>query len=236
MDTDDAKLPMVTQNGAESSPKLPRDIFKTRSRWRCYKLYKSIAIRIVLLIFLIAQVLATFYGGIEGFGICLIPASILIPISALIVMITGSSLGLKGQMEFLVQVTTLRPGLDISRWDIIASRMNEYMLNTGKWLSEDCFFFDGEECLKYFREWCILPSQREEGDKKLDNTDTPLNTKDDPTETQQSDKTPINLDPYWNCKELKPYIARAVEAYNEDVNTSWERACAMVIGSSSVEN
>lgn len=65
----------------------------------------------------------------------------------------------KDKLRFLATVVRVMPGIDVYRWDYIARLVNQDFRSSGKWKGGDQFFFDGQRCMEYFKDFYEKPLQ-----------------------------------------------------------------------------
>ncbi|CEP62655.1 uncharacterized protein LALA0_S06e00650g [Lachancea lanzarotensis] len=92
----------------------------------------------------------------------------------------------------LKEVVELESDFAHKHWDLIAKHVNEYLLQEGLWHSEHCIY-DGEECLRYFRDQVYLPFVVNPSEKH-----------DEQLATQIYEKS---YEIYWSSQELITKIA-----------------------------
>lgn len=218
------ELPMITQSGIESQPKLPRDTFRSKFGWKCYLLFSNTWFIISWMLLVILTLLAAHFGGfvalIPALSIC--PAFTVVP-ATIVIATRGIGLDLQGRVRLLVEITVIRPALDMSKWDIIAADINNFMLKKGKWSSKQ-YFYNGEECFNFFKKGYLTPSA---GISRSASSDSSPESDQKASAASEASRTYM---------ELKPYADKAVQAYFEDLEAHWQRECEAVVGSSSILN
>ena len=65
-------------------------------------------------------------------------------------------LELEQEIRFLIEIGDVKPGINILQWDIVASRMNDYLFETGHYFGKYAFY-DGRHCCNEFKEKYLLP-------------------------------------------------------------------------------
>ncbi|QLG73923.1 hypothetical protein HG535_0F04350 [Zygotorulaspora mrakii] len=126
----------------DSERKLPRDSCWSKFTWTVHKMIKlqkqSILVQVVCLLnfFSLVQLIAFFivmmllYKGIQEFQ-----------------FFQDTPMLTSKRLRFLATITSVAPGTNLDRWDVIAKRMNSYLRENTR--SCDCFY-DGKDCLKFF--------------------------------------------------------------------------------------
>lgn len=66
---------------------------------------------------------------------------------------------LKQSMRFLVEIRNMKLNMDIPKWDIVASRMNDYLFETAHYPTKYAFY-DGRSCCSEFKEMYLLPRKK----------------------------------------------------------------------------
>ncbi|CDH16851.1 uncharacterized protein ZBAI_08639 [Zygosaccharomyces bailii ISA1307] len=66
-------------------------------------------------------------------------------------VIRCAKLDLKSRVIFLATMVRIAPGVETDKWDQIAMHMNQYLHDAEVWKSYDEKFFDGAECLNFFK-------------------------------------------------------------------------------------
>ncbi|AQZ12725.1 hypothetical protein BZL39_E00650 [Zygosaccharomyces parabailii] len=66
-------------------------------------------------------------------------------------MIRSSKLDLKSRINFLATIARIAPGMETDKWDEVAMHMNQYLHDAEIWKTYDENFFDGAECLNFFK-------------------------------------------------------------------------------------
>ena len=64
--------------------------------------------------------------------------------------------GLEQKTRFLVEIRDINPGMNMPKWDIVASRMNDYLFEA-KYYRNKYALYDGKSCLDGFKEVYLLP-------------------------------------------------------------------------------
>ena len=66
-------------------------------------------------------------------------------------MVKYKALGVLHRIKFLATAMQHAPGNDLEKWDHIARHMNYYLHEKGVWRRPEENFFDGKECLDFYR-------------------------------------------------------------------------------------
>lgn len=172
-----------TAPGVEPQPVLPRDVFLNKFTYFLYFLVRSPAFwgSLVLLgIFLLYLTIIDFallipptkldfaslssettreFASFLSFSIMSIYSFFALMITAVIVMVkhdVSECFKLEQEMRFLIEIGDVKPGIDNSKWDIVASRMNNYLFEVN-YFSNRYSFYDGQHCCKEFKKRYLLP-------------------------------------------------------------------------------
>ena len=109
---------------------------------------------------------------------------------------------LRELIRFSEEVTKVKPGIDMERWDIVASNMNKFMQSEKLW-SVLYSFYDGGDCFQQFRR-LILNPYSEHTSKKM--------------KAKQS-------------VGLKPYAEEAVKSYQRGIDKYWRDCYGQILDS-----
>lgn len=66
---------------------------------------------------------------------------------------------LEQSMRFLVEIRNMKPDMDIPKWGIVASRMNDCLFETAHYPTKYAFY-DGKSCCSEFKEVYLLPRKK----------------------------------------------------------------------------
>lgn len=66
---------------------------------------------------------------------------------------------LEQSMRFLVEIRNMKPDMDIPKWGIVASRMNDYLFETAHYPTKYAFY-GGKSCRSEFKEVYLLPRKK----------------------------------------------------------------------------
>ncbi|CAI4036167.1 hypothetical protein SMKI_15G0050 [Saccharomyces mikatae IFO 1815] len=172
---------------------LPQDIFRNKFTWYSYEIYKSLAFRIWLLLWLPISVwwkmsknwAYPFVASIFLFlGLAFLPCShLLFRKRALSKQLT----------EFSKIITRNAPGTNADDWKNVAASLNSYLYESKAWNTRH-FFFDAWDCQEAFRRNIL-----------------------EPFFLQKDEAARIK-----SFKESVPYIEEAVQTYFAEVDKRWK--------------
>lgn len=190
--------------GAE--PVFPRDIFSNRFIYNIatHKVTSTIIFCEILLI--VVLVLLNTHNDIALAGISALGFSLLL-VNGIIVSNMSERfivLGEANELALLKEVTTVKPGLDMIKWDLIASELNLVIKQNSS--STPYFFYDGEACVDYFKKRFLDPYFKRK--EKRDAASQQVGS-------SEGQSTPVA------CDQLDPFVERAVTAYEESLEAYW---------------
>ncbi|CAI4034560.1 hypothetical protein SMKI_11G0050 [Saccharomyces mikatae IFO 1815] len=172
---------------------LPQDIFRNKFTWYSYEIYKSLAFRIWLLLWLPISVwwkmsknwAYPFVASIFLFlGLAFLPCShLLFRKRALSKQLT----------EFSKIITRNAPGTNADDWKNVAASLNSYLYESKAWNTRH-FFFDAWDCQEAFRRNIL-----------------------EPFFLQKDEAARIK-----SFKESVPYIEEALQTYFAEVDKRWK--------------
>ncbi|CAI7256256.1 ATV_collapsed_G0039600.mRNA.1.CDS.1 [Saccharomyces cerevisiae] len=136
---------------------LPQDVFRNDMTWGCYEIYKSLAFRIWMLLWLPLSVWWKLSNN------CIYPliVSLLVlflgPIFVLVICGLSRKRSLSKQLiQFCKEVTKSTPSLDTHNWEIVAANLNSYLYENKAWNTR-YFFFNAMICQEAFRTSVLEP-------------------------------------------------------------------------------
>ena len=128
----------------------------------------------------------------------LITSILLLPFA----MYVAERFKLRELVKFSEEVAEVKPGVDMERWDIVASNMNKFIQSEKLW-SVLHSFYDGGECFQQFRR-LILNPYSEHTSKKM--------------------KAKQNVG-------LKPYAEEAIKSYQRGIDKYWRDCYGQILDS-----
>lgn len=182
--------------------RLPRDIFLNRLVYEISRHRASVTVvglELALCAFLIHSASRSNDREIFGMAIGLTPSLGFLIITLTIIRmqltLNGCGTALANKLQFIKEIATERPGIEMKEWDSIASRMNPVFYKNSPFATP-YFFYDGEACYSFFRKFYLKPYLKS---KNADNSNN-------------------------DCvDELQPFVEQAVKLYKEKANKDWQR-------------
>nr|CAI6535262.1 ADM_HP1_G0023420.mRNA.1.CDS.1 [Saccharomyces cerevisiae] len=136
---------------------LPQDLFRSSFTWFCYEIYKSLAFRIWMLLWLPLSVWWKLSNN------CIYPliVSLLVlflgPIFVLVICGLSRKRSLSKQLiQFCKEVTENTPSSDPHDWEVVAANLNSYLYENKAWNTR-YFFFNAMGCQEAFRTSVLEP-------------------------------------------------------------------------------
>ncbi|AJU86266.1 Cos7p [Saccharomyces cerevisiae YJM1244] len=136
---------------------LPQDLFRSSFTWFCYEIYKSLAFRIWMLLWLPLSVWWKLSNN------CIYPliVSLLVlflgPIFVLVICGLSRKRSLSKQLiQFCKEITKNTPCLDTHDWEVVVANLNSYLYENKAWNTK-YFFFNATDCEKMFRTTVLEP-------------------------------------------------------------------------------
>ena len=136
---------------------LPQDLFRSSFTWFCYEIYKSLAFRIWMLLWLPLSVWWKLSNN------CIYPliVSLLVlflgPIFVLVICGLSRKRSLSKQLiQFCKEITENTPSLDTHDWEVVVANLNSYLYENKAWNTK-YFFFNATDCEKMFRTTVLEP-------------------------------------------------------------------------------
>ncbi|CAI4589753.1 AQG_2a_G0031570.mRNA.1.CDS.1 [Saccharomyces cerevisiae] len=136
---------------------LPQDLFRSSFTWFCYEIYKSLAFRIWMLLWLPLSVWWKLSNN------CIYPliVSLLVlflgPIFVLVICGLSQKRSLSKQLiQFCKEVTENTPSSDPHDWEVVAANLNSYLYENKAWNTR-YFFFNAMGCQEAFRTTLLEP-------------------------------------------------------------------------------
>ena len=136
---------------------LPQDLFRSSFTWFCYEIYKSLAFRIWMLLWLPLSVWWKLSNN------CVYPliVSLLVlfwgPIFLLVIRELSRERSLSKQLtQFCKEITKNTPSSDPHDWEVVAANLNSYLYENKAWNTR-YFFFNAMGCQEAFRTTLLEP-------------------------------------------------------------------------------
>ncbi|CAI4896091.1 CHS_3a_G0043160.mRNA.1.CDS.1 [Saccharomyces cerevisiae] len=136
---------------------LPQDLFRSSFTWFCYEIYKSLAFRIWMLLWLPLSVWWKLSNN------CIYPliVSLLVlflgPIFVLVICGLSRKRSLSKQLiQFCKEITENTPSSDPHDWEVVAANLNSYLYENNVWNTK-YFFFNAMVCQEAFRTTLLEP-------------------------------------------------------------------------------
>ncbi|CAI5007660.1 CRE_HP_G0109010.mRNA.1.CDS.1 [Saccharomyces cerevisiae] len=173
---------------------LPQDLFRSSFTWFCYEIYKSLAFRIWMLLWLPLSVWWKLSNN------CIYPliVSLLVlflgPIFVLVICGLSRKRSLSKQLiQFCKEITKNTPSSDPHDWEVVAANLNSYLYENKAWNTR-YFFFNAMGCQEAFRTTLLEPFSLK---------------KDEAAKVK-------------SFKDSVPYIEEALEVYFTEVEKQWK--------------
>ncbi|CAI6403196.1 ALI_HP2_G0004850.mRNA.1.CDS.1 [Saccharomyces cerevisiae] len=173
---------------------LPQDLFRSSFTWFCYEIYKSLAFRIWMLLWLPLSVWWKLSNN------CIYPliVSLLVlflgPIFVLVICGLSRKRSLSKQLiQFCKEITENTPSSDPHDWEVVAANLNSYLYENKVWNTK-YFFFNAMICQEAFRTTLLEP----------------FSLKKDKAAKVKS------------FKDSVPYIEEALQVYFTEVDKQWK--------------
>ncbi|CAI4407314.1 BDN_1c_G0027810.mRNA.1.CDS.1 [Saccharomyces cerevisiae] len=136
---------------------LPQDLFRSSFTWFCYEIYKSLAFRIWMLLWVPLSVWWKLSNN------CIYPLiiSLLVlflgPIFVLVICGLSRKRSLSKQhTQFSKEITKNPPSSDPHDWEVVAANLNSYFYENKTWNTK-YFFFNAMSCQKAFKTTLLEP-------------------------------------------------------------------------------
>ncbi|QHS75600.1 DUP/COS family protein [Saccharomyces paradoxus] len=173
---------------------LPQNVFRSQFTWMCYQIYKSLAFRIWLLLWLPLSVwwkMTT--NWIYPFIVSLL-VLFLGPIFLPVIHVLSRKRSLSKQLtQFSKEIAKNTPGTHTHDWEVIAINLNSYFYEIKAWNTK-YFFFNAADCQEAFRRTLLEP----------------FSLKKDEAAKAKS------------FKDSVPYIEEALQVYFTEVEKQWK--------------
>ncbi|ONH79492.1 Protein COS7 [Saccharomyces cerevisiae] len=136
---------------------LPQDLFRSSFTWFCYEIYKSLAFRIWMLLWLPLSV----WWKLSSNWIHPLIVSLLVlflgPFFVLVIFRLSRKRSLSKQLtQFSKEITKNPPSSDPHDWEVITANLNSYLYENKAWNTKN-FFFNATDCEKMFRTTVLEP-------------------------------------------------------------------------------
>ncbi|CAI4287562.1 CCN_G0004870.mRNA.1.CDS.1 [Saccharomyces cerevisiae] len=136
---------------------LPQDLFRSSFTWFCYEIYKSLAFRIWMLLWLPLSVWWKLSNNWIYPLIVSLLALFLGPIFVLVICGLSRKRSLSKQLiQFCKEITKNTPSSDPHNWEIVAANLNSYLFENKAWNTR-YFFFNAMGCQEAFRTTLLEP-------------------------------------------------------------------------------
>ncbi|CAI4982045.1 BAD_HP_G0051870.mRNA.1.CDS.1 [Saccharomyces cerevisiae] len=173
---------------------LPQDLFRSSFTWLCYEIYKSLAFRIWMLLWLPLSV----WWKLSNNWVYPLIVSLLVlfwgPIFLLVICGLSRKRSLSKQLtQFCKEITKNTPSLDTHDWEVVAANLNSYLYENKAWNTK-YFFFNAMGCQEAFRTTLLEPFSLK---------------KDEAAKVK-------------SFKDSVPYIEEALEVYFTEVEKQWK--------------
>ncbi|QHS76466.1 DUP/COS family protein [Saccharomyces paradoxus] len=173
---------------------LPQNVFRSQFTWMCYQIYKSLAFRIWLLLWLPLSVwwkMTT--NWIYPFIVSLL-VLFLGPIFLPVIHVLSRKRSLSKQLtQFSKEIAKNTPGTHTHDWEVIAINLNSYFYEIKAWNTK-YFFFNAADCQEAFRRTLLEPFSLK---------------KDEAAKVK-------------SFKDSVPYIEEALQVYFTEVEKQWK--------------
>ena len=136
---------------------LPQDVFRNELTWFCYEIYKSLAFRIWMLLWLPLSI----WWKLSNNWVYPLIVSLLVlflgPIFVLVICGLSRKRSLSKQLiQFCKEITKNTPCLDTHDWEVVVANLNSYLYENKAWNTK-YFFFNATDCEKMFRTTVLEP-------------------------------------------------------------------------------
>ncbi|GMC30724.1 hypothetical protein SCEN_E00140 [Saccharomyces cerevisiae] len=136
---------------------LPQDVFQNELTWFCYEIYKSLAFRIWMLLWLPLSI----WWKLSNNWVYPLIVSLLVlflgPIFVLVICGLSRKRSLSKQLiQFCKEITKNTPCLDTHDWEVVVANLNSYLYENKAWNTK-YFFFNATDCEKMFRTTVLEP-------------------------------------------------------------------------------
>ncbi|CAI7430119.1 CPS_collapsed_G0045840.mRNA.1.CDS.1 [Saccharomyces cerevisiae] len=173
---------------------LPQDLFRSSFTWFCYEIYKSLAFRIWMLLWLPLSV----WWKLSNNWIYPLMVSLLVlfwgPVFVLVIFRLSRKRSLSKQLtQFCKEITKNTPSLNTRDWEVVAANLNSYLYENKAWNTK-YFFFNAMGCQEAFRTTLLEPFSLK---------------KDEAAKVK-------------SFKDSVPYIEEALEVYFTEVEKQWK--------------
>ncbi|CAI4570972.1 CBM_collapsed_G0029650.mRNA.1.CDS.1 [Saccharomyces cerevisiae] len=173
---------------------LPQDLFRSSFTWFCYEIYKSLAFRIWMLLWLPLSV----WWKLSNNWIYPLMVSLLVlfwgPVFVLVIFRLSRKRSLSKQLtQFCKEITKSTPSSDPHDWEVVAANLNSYLYENKAW-NIRYFFFNAMGCQEAFRTTLLEPFSLK---------------KDEAAKVK-------------SFKDSVPYIEEALGVYFREVEKQWK--------------
>lgn len=148
---------------------LPRDVFSSRFS---YDLVTRKRFYLCSLLLMVASFIFLTWLRIMGVRVASVVALavftclIMLLVLPTVYLISGERARAKARtaqntLSFLKEVIKIQPGLDFSKWDRVAARLNKIFHENDNSITP-YYFYSGSECSSCFNSWYVVPSLRKQ--------------------------------------------------------------------------
>ncbi|SCU84062.1 LANO_0C00276g1_1 [Lachancea nothofagi CBS 11611] len=191
-----------TSDATDEDLRIPRDVFRSRFRYGMVR-HRLVLISLGLELAVIAVLIHMGFQADDkddriGITIFVILAGSVVMLSTGVItycVVRGRAATLTNKLGFMKEIATVKPGIEMREWDIIAARMNP-ILHRSSSLLTPYFFYDGESCYSYFRSTYLQPYlNRKNGNEIF--------------------RAPVD--------DFQTFLDHVIKIYEERANEDWQR-------------
>ncbi|CAI4571083.1 CQS_1a_G0030310.mRNA.1.CDS.1 [Saccharomyces cerevisiae] len=173
---------------------LPQDLFRNCFTWMCYEIYKSLAFRIWLLLWLPLSVWWKMSSNwIYPFIVSLFFLFLGLLLLPVIHFLSRKRALSKQLTQFSKEIIKYTPGTDTHDWEVVAANLNLYFYENKVWNTK-YFFFNAADCQEAFRTTLLEPFSLK---------------KDEAAKVK-------------SFKDSVPYVEEALQVYFKEVDKQWK--------------
>ncbi|CAI4283808.1 CPA_1a_G0004870.mRNA.1.CDS.1 [Saccharomyces cerevisiae] len=173
---------------------LPQDLFRNCFTWMCYEIYKSLAFRIWLLLWLPLSVWWKMSSNwIYPFIVSLFFLFLGLLLLPVIHFLSRKRALSKQLTQFSKEIIKYTPGTDTHDWEVVAANLNLYFYENKVWNTK-YFFFNAADCQEAFRTTLLEPFSLK---------------KDEAAKVR-------------SFKDSVPYVEEALQVYFKEVDKQWK--------------
>ncbi|CAE6497474.1 Cos11p [Saccharomyces cerevisiae PE-2] len=173
---------------------LPQDLFRNCFTWMCYEIYKSLAFRVWLLLWLPLSVWWKMSSNwIYPFIVSLFFLFLALLLLPVIHLLSRKRALSKQLTQFSKEIAKNTPSTETHDWETVATNLNLYLYENKAW-NTNYFFFNAADCQEAFRRTLLEPFSLK---------------KDEAAKVK-------------SFKDSVPYIEEALQVYFEEVDNQWK--------------